>query len=119
MSTHKFKGTLITGHSFKHHATEFEFDTEDELRIWLEDEKPGEQRHKHNTAHVVRSGFFSVKRFKWEAGSLITETEGFETLEEAKAYVEQFDDHHIAKIYNPTGELLHETGPLASDDSYA
>jgi hypothetical protein len=117
MSTKKFKGTLITGHSYRHVSKDFEFDTEDELRTWLEDEQPGEQRHKHTTAHVIRSGHHAVKRYKWENGSLITETEGFETLEEAKAYVESFDDHHIAKIYCPNGELLHETGPLA--ETYA
>lgn len=119
MSTQKFKGTLITGHSFTHHATEFEFETEDELRIWLDDEKPGEQRHKHSTLHVVRSGFHSVKRFKWEGGSIITDTQGFETFKEAKEYVEQFDDHQIARIYNPEGEILLETGPLASDTTSA
>ena len=119
MSTKKFKGLLVTGHSYQHITKEFEFDTEDELRIWLEDGKTGEQRHKHTTLPVVQEGFHSVTRYIWKNGQLQTDIKGFETLEEAKAYVDDFDDHQVAKIYNPTGELLHETGPLASDDSYA
>ena len=119
MSTKKFKGTLITGYLKNHYSTTFEFDTEDELRIWLEDGKTGEQRHKHTTSPVVQEGFHSVIRYTWENGQLQTDIKGFETLEEAKAYVDDFDDHQVAKIYCPNGELLHETGPLASGETYA
>jgi hypothetical protein len=119
MSTTKFKGTLVTGHLFKQISTEFEFDTEDELRTWLEDEHPGEHRYKHTARPVVQEGFHTVTRYTWENGQLQTDVKGFETLEDAKAYAEDFDDHQVAKIYSPNGELLHETGPLASGETYA
>lgn len=119
MGTTQFKGTLITGYLKNHHSTTFEFDTEEELSIWLADEKPGEQRHKHSTLPVVQEGFHSVTRYIWENGQLQTDIKGFETLEEAKAYVEHFDDHQVAKIHCPNGELLHETGPLTSGETHA
>jgi len=118
MSKH-FKGTLVTGNINQRHSRDFHFESEEELSAWMADLQPGEERHKHTAPHVVRSGHHAVKRYKWEAGSLVTEIEGFDTLEEAKAYVESFEDHHLAKIYNPDGELLHESGPLATTETYA
>ena len=119
MSTKKFKGILVTGHSYKHVTTEFEFDTEDELRIWLEDARLGEHRYKHTTMPVVQEGFHTVTRYVWENGQLQTDVKGFETFEDAKTYAEDFDDHQVAKIYCPNGELLYEAGPLASGETYA
>jgi hypothetical protein len=114
MSTKEYTGFTRHLQFGKFVDKEHIFETELELVDWLASPNPtNETRWSDFTRHTVQEGFHAVKIYKWENSQLLTDIVGFETLEEAQSHVAQFDDHQLAKIYSPTGELLYTTGTLA------
>jgi hypothetical protein len=122
MSQKKFKGYIQKHHHHNinlHIIEEILFDTEEEMTEFLMNVPTGEHRFKDHVTPVIE-GKFSVKRYKWQDGALFTEVDHFDSLEEAHAHARSStDEHHLIKVYNDQGEIVHETGAVSSSGTYA
>lgn len=113
MSTKNYKGYLKTGHLVNPQYEEVAFDTEDELKDWVA-AGDGLNRFIHPYDNHV-SDKFLFKTYRWEQGQVFLETDYFDSEQEAlDRAASLLDTHHLIKIYNDQGQMLHELGALST-----
>lgn len=116
MSTKKYKGYLKIGHIVNPQFEEVAFDTEDELKDWV---AAGDGINRFIQPYDNHeSGKFLFKTYRWEQGQVLLETDYFDSEQEAlDRATSLLDTHHLIKIYNDQGEMLHELGPLSTSET--